>query len=253
MFFSLFGNNENHRDMTMNIQQGEYYKKVNRCFTDSGRIHMAPLQLTSAPYLSSISEAMQGNDSTVSSNSNTTIPISVNEDEFNKTLVEYTTLYNTFSEESLKKNSESGASANAPIAIDPGILQRLIALNNKLVDLADKINKEISDLKVTDANLKSQISDHQSSLANYITQLKDQQIKINSMEDVDGFKQNTELVLISNKYHYLVWFILVLTIIAIILYTISNDNVPNSIVLIVSLLTIYFVSVWINNEFIRYQ
>ena len=73
------------------------------------------------------------------------------------------------------------------------------------------------------------------------------------MEDVDGFKQNTELVLISNKYHYLVWFILVLTIIAIILYTISNDNVPNSIVLIVSLLTIYFVSVWINNEFIRYQ
>ena len=56
MPFSLFGSTEDHHDMTMNIQQGEYYKKVNRCFTDSGRIHMAPLQLTSAPYLSSISE-----------------------------------------------------------------------------------------------------------------------------------------------------------------------------------------------------
>jgi len=253
MPFSLFGSTEDHHDMTMNIQQGEYYKKVNRCFTDSGRIHMAPLQLTSAPYLSSISEAMQGNDSTVSTNSTTTTPISVNEDEFNKTLVEYTTLYNTFSEESLKKNSESGASANAPITIDPVVLQRLIALNNKLIDLADKINKEISDLKVTDATLKAKISDQQSSLANYITQLKDQQTKINSVEDVDGFKQNTELVLISNKYHYLVWFILGLTIIAILLYTISNDNVPNSMVLIVSLLSIYFVSVWINNQFIRYQ
>ena len=158
MPFSLFGSTEDHHDMTMNIQQGEYYKKVNRCFTDSGRIHMAPLQLTSAPYLSSISEAMQSNDSTMSTNSTTTTPISVNENEFNKTLVEYTTLYNTFSEESLKKNSESGASANAPITIDPGVLQRLIALNNKLIDLADKINKEINDLKVTDATLKTQIS-----------------------------------------------------------------------------------------------
>jgi len=232
-------------------QQGQLYKKVNRIFSDSGKIHVAPLQLTSAPYLSSISEAMQGNDSTLSSSDSTTkMTISNNEEAFNKTLVEYSTLYNTFSEEFLKKKSDGGADAAAHAPA-----QRLIALNNKLVDLADKINQEIGTLKVTDANLKKQIDDQQSTLATYISQFREQQNKMSSIQDinVDGLAHTSEVALVSNKYHYLVWFILGLTLIAILLYTITNDNVSNSVVLVVSLLTIYFISRWINNEYIRYQ
>lgn len=235
-------------------QQGQLYKKVNRIFSDSGKIHVAPLQLTSAPYLSSISEAMQGNDSTLSSSDSTTkMTISNNEEAFNKTLVEYSTLYNTFSEEFLKKNTAATAAPGGPAA--PG--QRLIALNNKLVDLADKINQEIGTLKVTDANLKKQIDDQQSTLATYISQFREQQNKMTEIQNmdinVDGLAHTSELALVSNKYHYLVWFILGLTLIAIFIYTITNDNVSNSVVLVVSLLTIYFISRWINNEYIRYQ
>ena len=242
-------------------QQGQLYKKVNRIFSDSGKIHVAPLQLTSAPYLSSISEAMQGNDSTLSSSDSTTkMTISNNEEAFNKTLVEYSTLYNTFSEEFLKKNTTAtaapdGTAAPGPAAHAPA--QRLIALNNKLVDLADKINQEIGTLKVTDANLKKQIDDQQSTLATYISQFREQQNKMTEIQNmdinVDGLAHTSELALVSNKYHYLVWFILGLTLIAIFIYTITNDNVSNSVVLVVSLLTIYFISRWINNEYIRYQ
>jgi len=259
-------------------QQGQLYKKVNRIFSDSGKIHVAPLQLTSAPYLSSISEAMQGNDSTLSSSDSTTkMTISNNEEAFNKTLVEYSTLYNTFSEEFLKKNTPAApgdatapgpadatapgdATAPADAAAHAGTAahaQRLIALNNKLVDLADKINQEIGTLKVTDANLKKQIDDQQSTLANYISQFREQQNKMTEIQNmdinVDGLAHTSELALVSNKYHYLVWFILGLTLIAIFIYTITNDNVSNSVVLVVSLLTIYFISRWINNEYIRYQ
>ena len=234
-------------------QQGQLYKKVNRIFSDSGKIHVAPLQLTSAPYLSSISEAMQGNDSTLSSSDSTTkMTISNNEEAFNKTLVEYSTLYNTFSEEFLKKNTADAPDGTATNAHAPA--QRLIALNNKLVDLADKINQEIGTLKVTDANLKKQIDDQQSTLATYISQFREQQGKIQDMDiNVNGLAHASELALVSDKYHYLVWFILGLTLIAIVLYTITNDNVSNSVVLMVSLLTIYFISRWINNEYIRYQ
>jgi hypothetical protein len=247
-------------------QQGQLYKKVNRIFSDSGKIHVAPLQLTSAPYLSSISEAMQGNDSTLSSSDSTTkMTISNNEEAFNKTLVEYSTLYNTFSEEFLKKNTPAapgGTAAPGPAApagadATAAHAQRLIALNNKLVDLADKINQEIGTLKVTDANLKKQIDDQQSTLANYISQFREQQNKMTEIQNmdinVDGLAHTSELALVSNKYHYLVWFILGLTLIAIFIYTITNDNVSNSVVLVVSLLTIYFISRWINNEYIRYQ
>ena len=244
-------------------QQGQLYKKVNRFFSDSGKIHVAPLQLTSAPYLSSISEAMQGNDSTLSSSDSTTkMTISNNEEAFNKTLVEYSTLYNTFSEEFLKKNTAAAPDGTAApggpaAAAAHAPAQRLIALNNKLVDLADKINQEIGTLKVTDANLKKQIDDQQSTLATYISQFREQQNKMTEIQNmdinVDGLAHTSELALVSNKYHYLVWFILGLTLIAIFIYTITNDNVSNSVVLVVSLLTIYFISRWINNEYIRYQ
>lgn len=242
----LFVNND------IDIQQGQHYKEVNRIYSDSGKIHVAPLQLTSAPYLSSISEAMQGNDSTLSSsNATITINSSTNEEEFNKTLVEYTTLYNTFSEDFVKKNSLPGAPAN----IDPAVLQHLMMINNKLIYLADKINKEIMDLKVTDDSLKNKINDQRMRLATYIRQFREQQSKMGNMQNVnvDGLQENSNLVLISNKYHYLVWFILGLTIIAIVIYTFTNNNISNSIVLIVSLFSIYFLSLWINNEYIRYQ
>ncbi len=61
------------------------------------------------------------------------------------------------------------------------------------------------------------------------------------MYNIDGLLQNSELVMVSNKYHYLVWFILGLTVISISLHILFSDgNISNSIVLIVCLLTLFF-------------
>ena len=261
-----------------NIQQGQEYIKVNRIFSDSGNIHIKPLQLTSAPYLSSISEAMNGGDSTNSMNTDIKTNISGHEDEFNKTLVKYSSLYNAFSEDVLNNNNNNlqgnindkqgnindkqgnindkqGNINDKQANINPYVWQQLSVLNNKLIDLAAKINNEISSLTVTDSNLKTQLVEQQKTLSNYINQLKNEKGKLNdtnnSSVNVDGLQQNSQLVLVSNKYYYLVWFILGLTIIAMSLYSSTSNKGTNILLVIVSLLALYFISKWINERFIR--
>ena len=71
---------------------------------------------------------------------------------------------------------------------------------------------------------------------------------------VDGLEQNSKLALVANKYHYLVWFILGLTVIAIGLSIISNssnnngDSISNSVIVIVCLLVLYFSATWFSRS-----
>ena len=108
---------------------------------------------------------------------------------------------------------------------------------------------------MTDSNLKTQLVEQQKTLSNYINQLKNEKGKLNdtnnSSVNVDGLQQNSQLVLVSNKYYYLVWFILGLTIIAMSLYSSTSNKGTNILLVIVSLLALYFISKWINERFIR--
>jgi hypothetical protein len=229
-----------------NIQQGKEYIKVNRIFTNSGKIHIKPLQLTTIPGLGSIYEAMNGDDSIHSANTVIKTNISSHEEEFNKTLVEYSNTYNTFSEDVLNGNNRNsqGNTNDKKANIDPILWNHLLSLNTKLIDLAGKINSDVNSLSVTDDNLKKQMEQQQSTLNTYIAKLKAEKNnmdKINNMDNVDGLQQNSELVMVSNKYHYLMWFILGLTIIAICIHIMSGGDAGNGIVLLVSLLALYFV------------
>lgn len=371
-----------------NIEQGKKYIEYNRIFTNTALKHLVPLQLTSSPKLSSIIEAINGDDSIVSANTSTTSQISKNENEFNKTLVDYSTLYKSLSEELLnkyqtqkdikkyfgkvltsddinyiyvndfgythrysndawnkkdsscqmevitmtkdeldklnlagsgpdmsigqacsiagtniknnttgevawvdikgfkhvysnsvwdKKDSSCGsyiknidASAYDAIPtgspminttvcnkldINPALWQQLMSLNEKLVLLADKINKDFGKLSVTDDYIKETIKTQQNTLGEYIKNLKDEKNKLGDFENILGKEEHSGLILTSNKYNFLVWFILGITFLSITIYilTSTNDMIPNSIVLIVSLLAVYFGAVWINNRFVRYQ
>lgn len=53
---------------------------------------------------------------------------------------------------------------------------------------------------------------------------------------LEGVIQHSALVLTSNKYHYLVWLILGITLISLALY----NTVTNMLVIMVSLLVLYF-------------
>lgn len=371
-----------------NIEQGKKYIEYNRIYTNTAVKHLVPLQLTSSPKLSSIIEAINGDDSIVSANTSTTSQISKNEDEFNKTLVDYSTLYKSLSEELLNKyqtqkdikkyfgkvltaddsnyiyvndfgythrysndawnkkdsscqtelitmtkdeldklnlagsgpdmgigqacsiagtniknnttgevawvdikgfkhvysssvwdkkdSSCSGSIKNIDASaydaipsgtpmintsvcnkldVNPALWEQLMSLNDKLVGLADKINKEISKLSVSDDNIKQTIVTQQNTLGEYIKNLTDEKNKLGDFENILGKEEQSGLILTSNKFNFLVWFILGITIVSISVYilTSASDMIPNSIVLIVSLLAVYFGALLINNRFIRYQ
>jgi hypothetical protein len=193
---------------------------------------MIPLQLTSSPKLGSISEAMHGNDSINASNNSTKMHISGNEEEFNKTLVEYSTLYNLYSEEVMTNNNNNIKNTNNK----NNLSQHLQSLNNKLIGLADNINNEIRRLNVSDFNLKQHIDKQQAILSTYINQLQSENNKINEFDPLD-----TEIVLKSNKYNYVMWLILIIFLITIVVHIIANNSF-NGIVLLISLAMIYVVS-----------
>jgi hypothetical protein len=215
-----------------NMNQGKNYLKYNNYYSDSGRVHMIPLQLTSSPKLGSISEAMHGNDSINASNNSTKMHISGNEEEFNKTLVEYSTLYNLYSEEVMTNNNNNIKNTNNK----NNLSQHLQSLNNKLIGLADNINNEIRRLNVSDFNLKQHIDKQQAILSTYINQLQSENNKINEFDPLD-----TEIVLKSNKYNYVMWLILIIFLITIVVHIIANNSF-NGIVLLISLAMIYVVS-----------
>ena len=53
-----------------NLEQGQQFMEYSRVYSAAIKPHLYKLQLTSSPALQSITEALQGSDSTLSANSN---------------------------------------------------------------------------------------------------------------------------------------------------------------------------------------
>jgi len=219
------------------LYQGKEYINYNDNLRPKVFKRLPFLQVSSIPGLFSISEAMNGsdsvnrNDTLLANNKYITADIMKNENEFNKSLSEYA---------SLQKNLES---SNLHHKMDPSItattMNKLADLNTQLIQRAQRINADMSNLNVTDAGLRDNISKQQTKLTNYIHTLGEQQ---ELMETVDGMDENTTLVRTSNEYYYLMWFIVLVTFISLFLNILTSDLMMNTLLVVICLLVIYLLA-----------
>jgi len=89
-----------------NLLQGQELMEFERSNIKDAIPHLQLLQITSNPKLASVIETLDENDSTSSTTQNVASDVSKLEDEFNKTLIEYTNTYKELSESLLKKNGQ---------------------------------------------------------------------------------------------------------------------------------------------------
>ena len=86
-----------------NLLQGQKYMEYARLYASEVRPELELLQVTSIPGVTSIVETLQGNDSTGAANPVATSAVSDIENDFNKTLSEYSAAHRSFSQEMLEK------------------------------------------------------------------------------------------------------------------------------------------------------
>jgi len=246
MFTSLINNlglgdimrNDKHiKVKNADLDQGKEYIHYNDKLTPKVFKRLPFLQVSSIPGLLSIKEAMTGsdsvnrNDTLLANNQYITADIVKNETAFNKSLSEYA---------SLQKNLES---SNLHHKVDPSItattLNKLADLNTQLIQHAKRINADMSSLNVTDVGLRDTISKQQTNLNDYIHTLGEQK---ELMETVNGMDENTHLTRTSNQYHYLMWFIVLITFLSLFMYILTSDLVMNTLLVIIALLVIYILA-----------
>jgi hypothetical protein len=208
------------------------------------------LQISSIPGLFSINEAMNGsdsikgnntlhtNDSVISTNNNITANIVKNENDFNKSLSEYSSLQKNLESSNLHRKMDAHVTATS--------IRKLSDLNKTLIQQAEKINMNMSDLNVNDANLKHNITKQQANLKHYIQVLGEQN---EMMETADGMDEDTKLSRTSNKYYYLMWIIVLVTFLALFMYILTSELVMNTVLVIISLMVIYLLARAINNNY----
>jgi len=241
MLSSLFANLGINKYKNADLKQGKDFKNYERS-TETNTFNRLPfLELTSMPGVTSINEAFNGDDSTMAKNKHITDNLSQNEADFNKTLSEYS---------SLQQNLNSSALYHtADPAVNKTIMTQLSQLNDKLMQQAKNINEEIGSLHVNDDTMRHHIKEKQANLNNYINKLGAANGVANEMETINGMKENTGLIRKSNQYHYLMWFIVLITLISLFFYILTSDLVMNTLLVIICLMVIYLLARAISNNY----
>ena len=141
--------------------------------------------------------------------------------------------------------------------VPPALWDRLYKLNEKLMHLTKLLTKEVGSLVASDMNMveklaaqKEQLADHTNSLENDRIEMKRTQ---QDFQTVIGVNRDARLQMRSQWFHYIVWFILAVTVVSVLIHT-TRMNAPGRaaqiIVLIAALITVYSVASWINYHYI---
>ena len=229
----FFYNNLNVKNS--DLAQGKNFLRYEHDVTVNTFERLPYLELTSMPGLNSINEAFNGDDSVIAANKNVTDNLTNSEQEFNKTLSEYSTLQRSMEQRSMEQKSmeQSDIEQSKKTHSDNVILKRLSELNDTLVSQAKKISSDISNLRVDDESLKQSVRNQQANLNKYITTLESQKM---------GIKTNEK----TRSYHYLMWLILFFTIILLLLTT---NILKNALIVVTCLIVIYILAKAIHDKY----
>jgi hypothetical protein len=225
------------------IDQGKTFNGyVKKYETISNNAH--PYLNLSSEY-SSIVEALNGEDSIKKMTDDIKANISKYETEYNQILSEYSTKYKLFTTSVLSVSSTKKLS-NSEILTNDAIVADLRNKNARLLTLAGLIIADLDKLKLNTTN--TSITEKYQSLIYSINQLRIEREKMNNVQyDEDsilGSLETTELTYKSNYAHYLVFFIVAMTLVGYIFFIYFNPemNILELLYVVGGLLIVYVLS-----------
>lgn len=141
--------------------------------------------------------------------------------------------------------------------VPPAEWHRLHRLNEELVHLTELLTKEVNELVTSDMHLtrkleaqKIQLAQHTSSLGNDRREI--QRIQ-SDFQTVVGVNQDARLQMRSDWLHYIVWFLLAVTVVSIVIHTVRmnvTEKAAQIVVLIAALIGLYGVANWIDRHYL---
>lgn len=218
-----------------NLLQGQQYMEYGRVYQKSVEPHLKNLQMTSLPNVGSVIEGM---NAIKSSSSISKSEISSNENEFNKTMIEYSSIYKQLSEHGhVKHNSKHNKELNIKL------LKKLEYLNKKLIYLSEKIVKEVekSSEKHKKHNthniddLHRKIYEKRKNFNEYIHKLKLEQKQFDKdyMDTLTGQEESSKFNLVSNLYKLFLLILLIVVIIFVFINVQTSSSSNTDMILIV--------------------
>jgi hypothetical protein len=237
-----------------NLLQGQKYMEYGRVYEKSIEPHLKNLQMTSLPNVGSVIEGMHDENSVKSTSVMSKSKISKNENEFNKTMIEYSSTYKQLSEHGhIQHNSKHNKDLNIKL------LKKLEHLNKKLIYLSEQIVKEVERNAETQQkhnkrnnhnrhnreDLHRKIYEKRKNFNEYIHKLKLEQKQFDKryMDTLTGQEESSRFNLISNLYILVLLIILIFIIIFVFIkvQTSSSSTTDMVLILLICLLGAFYI------------
>lgn len=141
------------------------------------------------------------------------------------------------------------------LKVDPKIWKKMNMLNNKMEKLAKEMIIQLDDLAVEDIELNAIMIEQREKMNQYISKIEKDRKQLNFYNQdyitVMAEQEDSELREVSNKYHYIVWVLVVLTIFALMMHNALNpkSNATDTIVVVIGIIFIFVVCRAIYNRY----
>lgn len=168
------------------------------------------------------------------------------EDQYNKLLSQYNREYETTLESLIKITT-----TNKPVSPDlEKRVEKVQKLGERLNNLAVRLEKrtdQLTEMSNSISHSKSQTSESIGKMRARHEKLSHEAskagISVSDMQSLQGQHEDAKLMLTSHYYHYLMWTIVAITLIAFVVHVLSsnNNNPINAIAMIIILVAFFFV------------
>jgi hypothetical protein len=229
--------NENYMNENMefnkHIDQGIEFKEYGKKYSRENEHKL--LEHSSSPEWGSIVEALTGMSSTQEPATASSTHLSSNQVRLNKLISDYSTLYNTYTSTMINKSPADAARLKMEV---------------ELISLHAELFKESANINGDFAEFNSSLAENETSLGGQMNKLAHLQTELNNTTNkydkntIAGALETTELRTISMYYHYLVYFLISLTLIAFTFNILVNPNanVMSAIIVVSGIIIIYMIA-----------
>jgi len=241
-----YDNNDNKNHA---IQQGKNFTKYSNQYVNAKENSFPLLTESSSSGVDSIIEGLEPIYDSSHLRGTTVIQqkLSRKEAQFNKLLSEYTTLYTTFNTSLLKRKPSSNDLAQRRI-----IKQNLNKKYLELRALANYIKQNINQLKIENSKNQNNIDRSYTTILSKINNLNNvknqlSRVSLNDTVSIDAKLETSSLNTTSIEVHYIVYFLIVITLMAFIVNIMINPNANtmNAAVVVTALITVYIITRWV--------